>query len=119
MNVVKDRISLIRLKGQKVRLVGYYVSQTTKADPQTANNVGFTGEHRTSQIVLEDGTIVSVFPIGDKQFLRPAEEVSQYQGKIIEAVGVVDFNSETKKNTAGSLPSFFIKLERIAIAIDN
>ena len=93
--------------------MGYYVSQTTKADPQTANNFGFTGEHRTSQIVLEDGTIVSIFPIGDKQFLRSAEEVSQYQGKIIEAVGVVDFNSETNKNPAGSSSSFFIKIEKL------
>ena len=112
-NVVKDRNSLIRLKGQKARLVGYYVSQTKKSDPRTANTFGFTGEYRSSQIVLEDGTIVSVFPVGDKRSSRSAEEVVRYRGKIIEAVGVVDFNSEPKENPAGYSSSFFINLEKL------
>jgi hypothetical protein len=112
-NVVKDRNSLIRLKGQKARLVGYYVSQTKKADPRTANTFGFTGEYRTSQIVLEDGTIVSVFPVGNKQFLRSAEEVVRYRGKIIEALGIVDFTAEPKENPAGYSSSFFINLEKL------
>jgi hypothetical protein len=112
-NVVKDRNSLIRLKGQKARLVGYYVSQTRKVDPATSNTGRFTGEYRSSQIVLEDGTIVSVFPVGDKRSSRSAEEVVRYRGKIIEAVGVVDFNSEPKENPAGYSSSFFINLEKL------
>jgi hypothetical protein len=112
-NVVKDRNSLIRLKGQKARLVGYYVSQTRKVDPATSNTGRFTGEYRSSQIVLEDGTIVSVFPVGDKRSSRSAEEVVRYRGEIIKAVGVVDFNSEPKENPAGYSSSFFINLEKL------
>ncbi len=109
LSLVKNRVDLIRLSGQEVKLVGYYVSQSWKPGIN-ANTVEFKGEYTVSQIVLEDGTLVSIFPPGQKQSLRSSDEVNKHLGRIVEAIGIIEFK-ETSSNNPRSMS--FINLKTI------
>jgi hypothetical protein len=99
---------LASLNGKKVKLIGYYTSQSSK--PTFTGNPDFQGVYIKSQIVLEDGTVVHIFPSWNKQSLRSPLEAQKYKGKILQAIGVIEFevassiNSQTRES--------FINLEK-------
>jgi hypothetical protein len=93
LGLVKNRVDLIRLNGKKVKIVGKYTSKSHKPSPTQTGIINFQGLYIKSQIVLEDGTIVSIFPSWNKQSLRSASEVKKYQGQIVEAIGMVEFEA--------------------------
>lgn len=109
LKTVRNREDLTHCKGKKVKLVGYYTSQSSQ--PKVTGNPDFQGVYIKSQIVLEDGTVVNIFPSWNKQSLRPALEAENYKGKIVEAIGIVEveatftINSPTKES--------FINLEEL------
>ncbi|UKO98055.1 hypothetical protein [Nostoc sp. UHCC 0870] len=111
LEIVKKRADLIRLNGQKVKLIGLYKSKTWKPDPRFTGIPDFPGLYTKSQIVLEDRTEVSIFPSWNKQSLRSPDEVEKYNNQIVAAIGVVQFeaalypNSQTRES--------FINLGRI------
>ncbi|MBD2355152.1 hypothetical protein H6G41_11060 [Tolypothrix sp. FACHB-123] len=98
MEVVQKRADLIRLNGQRVKLIGLYTSQSWKPNPQNTGIVGFSGLYTKSQIVLEDDTKVSIFPSWNKQSLRSPDEVEKYNNQIVEAIGVVHFEAKPVPN---------------------
>jgi hypothetical protein len=112
LSIVKNRIDLMRLSGQEVKLVGYYVSQSWKPGIN-ANTVEFKGEYHVSQIVLEDGTSISIFPPGQKQSLRSSDEATTYQGKIVEAIGMIKFEEMSDKNSRSG--GSFINLRQLKL----
>jgi hypothetical protein len=83
LGLVKNRADLIRLSGKKVKLVGHYTAKIWKTSPSTTGNPDFRGLYIKSQIVLEDGTEVSIFPSWNKQSLRSKRSISRlkYDGK--------------------------------------
>jgi hypothetical protein len=102
LKIVRNREDLASLNGKKVKLVGYYTSQSSK--PTVTGNPDFKGVYIKSQIVLEDGTVVHIFPSWNKQSLRSPLEVEKYKGKIVQGIGVVEFevvsriNSQTRES---------------------
>jgi hypothetical protein len=109
LEVVKNRADLARLSGKKVKLVGYYTSQSEQ--PKVTGNPDFKGVYIKSQIVLEDGTVVHIFPSWNKQSLRSASEVENYQGKIVEATGIIEFAATSSVNS--QIRESFINLEEL------
>ncbi|WP_427157393.1 hypothetical protein ACQFX9_17915 [Aliinostoc sp. HNIBRCY26] len=91
LEIVKKRADLIRFNGQKVKLIGRYTSKAWKPDPRFTGIPDFQGMYIKSQIVLEDGTLVSVFPSWNKQSLRSPDEAEDYNQKNVTAIGVVKF----------------------------
>ncbi len=89
--IVKNRQQLIESSGRSVKLVGYYTSQSRK--PDVANTIDFKGNYIKAQIVLEDGTVVHIFPSWLKQSLRLPDEATKYTGRIVAATGKVEFES--------------------------
>jgi hypothetical protein len=69
LEIVEKRADLIRLNGQRIKLIGRYTSTSWKPNPQSTGIPGFTGLYTQSQIVLEDDTKVSIFPSWNKQSL--------------------------------------------------
>jgi hypothetical protein len=116
LEIVKKRVDLIRLNGQRVKLIGRYISKTWKPNPQSTGIPGFQGLYTKSQILLEDDTKVSIFPSWNKQSLRPPDEVENYNYQIVEAIGVVQFaaplapNSQTRES--------FIDLEQLRLYLE-
>ncbi|BAY20195.1 hypothetical protein NIES21_60650 (plasmid) [Anabaenopsis circularis NIES-21] len=116
LEIVKKRVDLIRLNGQRVKLIGRYTSKTWKPNPQSTGIADFQGLYTKSQIVLEDDTKVSIFPSGNKQSLRPLDEAESHNHQIVEAIGVVQFeaplalNSQTRES--------FINLEQLRLYRD-
>ncbi|MEA5566870.1 hypothetical protein [Anabaena sp. UHCC 0399] len=104
LEIVKNRGDLIRLNGQRVKLIGRYTSKTWKPDPRFTGIADFQGLYTKSQIVLEDGTEVSIFPSWNKQSLRSPDEVEKYNNQMVAAMGVVQFeatlypNSQTRES---------------------
>jgi hypothetical protein len=102
LKIVRNREDLAGLNGKKVKLVGYYTSQSSK--PTVTGNPDFQGVYIKSQIVLEDGTVVHIFPSWNKQSLRSPLEAQKYKGKIVQGIGVVEFevassiNSQTRES---------------------
>ncbi|WP_041739387.1 hypothetical protein [Calothrix sp. PCC 6303] len=102
LKIVRNREDLASLNGKKVKLVGYYTSQSSK--PTVTGNPDFKGVYIKSQIVLEDGTVVHIFPSWNKQSLRSPLEMQKYKGKIVQGIGVVEFevassiNSQTRES---------------------
>ncbi|BAZ37484.1 hypothetical protein NIES4101_34070 [Calothrix sp. NIES-4101] len=105
--IVRNRGDLASLNGKKVKLVGYYTSQSSK--PTVTGNPDFQGVYIKSQIVLEDGTVVHIFPSWNKQSLRSPSEVQKYKGKIVQGIGVVEFEVASKINS--QTRESFINLE--------
>jgi hypothetical protein len=64
LKIVRNREDLASLNSKKVKLVGYYTSQSSK--PTVTGNPDFQGVYIKSQIVLEDGTVVHIFPSWNK-----------------------------------------------------
>lgn len=109
---VKSRAELLKSNGKRIKLIGYYVSQSW--NPGTASNtIDFKGRYNASQIILEDGEVISIFPSGHKQSLRSADEVNKYKGKLIEAIGVV--KPKTKSADRPQAPEFFIDLKELKL----
>jgi hypothetical protein len=98
LGIVKNRTDLMRLSGKRVKVVGYYTSQARNPG-STANTIEFQGMYIRSQIVLEDGTVISIFPSWLKQSLRSAEEATKYTGKIVEVSGKVEFEATSRIDT--------------------
>jgi hypothetical protein len=96
LKIVRNREDLASLNGKKVKLVGYYTSQSSK--PTVTGNPDFQGVYIKSQIVLEDGTVVNIFPSWNKQSLRSPSEVQKYKGKIVQGIGVVEFEVASSIN---------------------
>lgn len=102
LKIVRNREDLASLNGKKVKLIGYYTSQSSK--PTVAGNPDFQGVYIKSQIVLEDGTVVHIFPSWNKQSLRSPLEAKKYKSKILQAIGVIEFevassiNSQTRES---------------------
>jgi hypothetical protein len=102
LKIVRNREDLASLNGKKVKLVGYYTSQSSK--PTVTGNPDFQGVYIKSQIVLEDGTVVHIFPSWNKQSLRSPLEAQKYKSKIVQGIGVVEFevvsiiNSQTRES---------------------
>ncbi|WP_082127420.1 hypothetical protein [Calothrix sp. 336/3] len=94
LKIVRNREDLMGLSGKKVKLVGYYTSQSYK--PQVTGNPDFQGVYIKSQIVLEDGTVVNIFPSWNKQSLRSPSEAQKYTGKIVQGIGVVEFEATSR-----------------------
>lgn len=111
LEIVQKRADLIRLNGQSVKLIGRYTSTTWKPNPQTTGIPGFKGLYTQSQIVLEDGTKVSIFPSWNKQSLRSPDEVEKYNLQIVEAIGVVHFEATPTPNSRTS--ESFINLTQL------
>ena len=78
-----------------------------------SNTFEFKGIYNAAQIILQDGTLISIFPPGQKQSLRSADEVNKYKGKIVEAIGVV--NLDTKSVDRPKSPEFFIDLKELKL----
>jgi hypothetical protein len=118
LGLVKNHVDLIRLNGKKVKLVGYYTSQSRKPSPTQTGIINFKGLYIKSQIVLEDGIIISIFPSGNKESLRSASEADKYRGQIVEAIGVVAF--EATSNINYKARESFINLEKLqAVKLEN
>lgn len=109
LEIVRNREGLARLNGKKVKLVGYYMSQSSK--PRFPGNPNFKGDYIKSQIVLEDGTIVHIFPSWNKQSLRSPSEAEKYRGKIVEAIGAIQFEITSSINL--QIKESFINLEEL------
>ncbi|MEA5572837.1 hypothetical protein [Calothrix sp. UHCC 0171] len=109
LKIVKNREDLAALSGKKVKLVGYYTSQSSK--PQVTGNPGFRGVYIKSQIVLEDGTVIHIFPSWNKQSLRSPSEVENHQGKIVTAIGIVEYTAISRINS--QTRESFINLEEL------
>jgi hypothetical protein len=118
LGLVKNRVDLIRLNGKKVKIVGKYTSKSHKPSPTQTGIINFQGLYIKSQIVLEDGTVISIFPSWNKQCLRSASEVEKYQGQIVEAIGMVEFEATSSINS--KIRESFINLEKLQAAkLDN
>ncbi|WP_242046337.1 MULTISPECIES: hypothetical protein [Calothrix] len=111
LEIVKNRADLIRLHNQRVKIIGNYTSTSRKPNPQLTGIPGFAGLYIKAQIVLEDGTKVSIFPSWNKQSLRSPEEVEKYNDKIVEAIGVVQFEAKIFPNSSTS--ESFIELTQL------
>jgi hypothetical protein len=109
LKIVRNREDLARSNGKKVKFVGYYISQSSK--PKFPGNPNFKGVYIKSQIVLEDGTIVHIFPSWNKQSLRSPSEAEKYKGKIVEAIGVAEFEITSRINP--QIRESFINLEEL------
>jgi hypothetical protein len=112
LSTVKNRTDLLQSNGRLIKLIGYYVSQSWNPG-MASNTFDFKGIYNVSQIVLEDGTLISIFPHGQKQSLRFADEVNKCKGKIVEAIGVV--KSDTKSADRSKSPEFFIDLKELKL----
>jgi len=112
LGVVRNRIDLLRLSGKHVKLVGYYTSQAWKPGIN-ANTIEFQGTYIQSQIVLEDGTVIRIFPSWLKQSLRSSDEVAKYQGKIVEASGTIEFEAVSEISSKNR--ESFINLQELKI----
>lgn len=111
LEIVKNRDDLIRLNGQKVKLIGRYTSRSWKPNPESTGIPGFQGLYIKSQVVLEDETKVSIYPSWNKQSLRSPDEVEQYNNQIVEAIGVVEFDASPVPNS--SIRESFINLTQL------
>ncbi|MBW4646457.1 MAG: hypothetical protein KME23_26275 [Goleter apudmare HA4340-LM2] len=116
LEIVKKRVDLIRLNGQRVKLIGRYTSKTWKPNPQSTGIPDFQGLYTKSQIVLEDDTKVSIFPSGNKPSLRPPDEVENYNHQIVEAIGVVQFEAPLAPNS--QTRESFIDLEQLRLYLE-
>ena len=110
LRTIKNGTDLLQSNGKRIKLIGYYISQSWNPG-MASNTFEFKGLYNASQIVLEDGTVVSIFPPSQKQSLRSTDEVNKYKGKIVEAIGVV--NVETKSVNLPKFPQFFIDLKEL------
>ncbi len=98
LEIVKNRDDLMRLNGQRVKLIGRYTSRSWKPNPESTGIPGFQGLYIKSQVVLEDETKVSIYPSWNKQSLRSPDEVEKYNNQIVEAIGVVQFDATPVPN---------------------
>ncbi len=98
LEIVKNRDDLMRLNGQRVKLIGRYTSRSWKPNPESTGIPGFQGLYIKSQVVLEDETKVSIYPSWNKQSLRSPDEVEKYNNQIVEAIGVVQFDATPVSN---------------------
>ena len=98
LGIVKNRTDLMQLSGKRVRVIGYYTSQTRNPGA-TANTAEYDGTYIRAQIVLEDGAVVSIFPSWLKQSLRSVDEATKYTGKIVEVSGKVEFEAGSRIDT--------------------
>jgi hypothetical protein len=114
LEIVQNRADLIRLNGQRVKLIGRYTSTSWKPNPQSTGIPGFSGLYIQSQIVLEDDTKVSIFPSWNKQSLRSPDEVEKYNHQIVEAIGVVQFEAKLLPNSRTS--ESFIDLTQLNLS---
>ena len=108
LSIVKNRTDLMQSIGKRVKLVGYYVSQSWNPG-MASNTFEFKGIYNASQIILEDGTVISIFPSGQKQSLRSVDEVNKYKGKIVQAMGVIKSDNRLKSS------EFFIDLKKLKL----
>jgi hypothetical protein len=99
LEIVKTRGDLVRLNGEKVKLIGRYISRTWKPDGKFTGIPGFQGIYIKALIILEDGMEVSIFPSWNKQSLRSPEETEKYNHQMVEAVGVVQFEGTLTPNS--------------------
>lgn len=113
LETVKNSADLIRLNGQRVKLIGRYISKSWKPNPALTGIPDFPGLYIKSQIVLEDGTEVSIFPSWHKQSLRSPEEAEQYNNHIVKAIGVVQFAATPTPNSPTR--ESFIDLEQLKL----
>ncbi len=117
LEIVKTRSDLIRLNGQKVKVIGRYVSRTWKPDPRFTGILGFQGLYVKAHILLEDGEEVSIFPSGNKQSLRSPDEAEEYNHQMVEAVGVVQF--EATLTTNSQIRESFISLTQLKLHLQE
>ncbi|BAY29689.1 hypothetical protein NIES2107_15330 [Nostoc carneum NIES-2107] len=111
LEIVKNRNDLMRLNGQRVKLIGRYTSRSWKPNPESTGIPGFQGLYIKSQVVLEDETKVSIYPSWNKQSLRSPDEVEKYNNQIVEAIGVVEFDAAPFPNS--STRESFINLTQL------
>ncbi|BAY06911.1 hypothetical protein NIES2098_00210 [Calothrix sp. NIES-2098] len=116
LEIVKKRVDLIRLNGQRVKIIGRYTSKSWQPNPQSTGIPGFKGLYTKSQILLEDNTKVSIFPSWNKQSLRPPDEVENYNHQIVEAIGVVQFQASLAPNS--QIHESFINLEQLRLYLE-
>jgi hypothetical protein len=112
LGLVKNRADLMRLSGKQVKIVGYYTSQSSQPGID-ANTIGFKGAYIKSQIVLEDGTVVHIFPSWLKQSLRSSDEAAKYTGQIAEATGIIKF--EAASGSSAIPRESFIELKELKL----
>ncbi|MCF2148861.1 hypothetical protein IQ276_021015 [Desmonostoc muscorum LEGE 12446] len=111
LEIVKTRADLVRLNGQKVKLIGRYISRSWKPDPKFTGIPGFQGLYIKAHIILEDGVEVNIFPSWNKQSLRSPEEAEEYNHQMVEAVGVVQFEATLTPNS--QIRESFINLAQL------
>jgi hypothetical protein len=94
---VKTKADLMRSNDRPVQIVGKYVA-TPKPRPTSANanevdpitNQPFVkSNYATVNIELADGTLVPLFSPLNKLSNRPAEEVKDFDGKLVSIVGLL------------------------------
>lgn len=102
LKIVKNRADLIRWHGQEVELIGRYTAKTWKPDPRLTGIANFQGLYVKSQIELEDGTLVNIFPSWNKQSLRSPDEAEDYEQKVVSAIGVVQVDAKPSANATSS-----------------
>ncbi|MFN6501926.1 MAG: hypothetical protein RMX65_033740 [Nostoc sp. DedQUE01] len=107
------RVDLVRLNGETVKLIGRYISRTWKPDPKFTGIPGFQGLYVKAQILLEDGTEVSIFPSWNKQSLRSPDEAEEYNHQMVEALGVVHFEATPTPNS--QIREWFINLAQLRL----
>ncbi|CAN1209335.1 hypothetical protein TUMEXPCC7403_03865 [Tumidithrix helvetica PCC 7403] len=98
LGVVKNKADLIRLNTQRVRLIGRYISRSSPA-PEYSNSISRKPvPYIRANIVLADGTEVSIFSPYLKQSLRSPTEVKEFEGKTVEAVGQIQIDPDRQLN---------------------
>lgn len=112
MAIVNNRNDILRLQGQRVKLLSRYVSNSIT--PLASGIPGRTIPHLRANIVLSDGTKVAIFPSWDKKSLRSPEEVENYEQQYVEVTGIVRLEGNTNRNR--DKQEVYILLESLQIA---
>lgn len=96
--VVKDRTGIQIHEGERVHLVGRY----TQIDARKLRTPPPVYRGHVA-IVLSDGTQVLLYPIWFEKALRPPEEIAEFEGHLVAAVGKLFASAPSSPDYAENL----------------
>jgi hypothetical protein len=96
--VVRDRTGIQIHEGERVQLIGCY----TQIDARRLRNPPPVYRGHVA-VVLSDGTQVLLYPIWFEKAVRPSEEIAEFEGHVVAAVGKLFASAPSSPDYAENL----------------
>jgi hypothetical protein len=96
LELVKTQADLTRLTERRVRVVGRYRARVSV--PTMTGIPGWKGVYIKATIVLEDGTMIAIFPPWNKRSLRSPQEQRSFDQQMVEAIGRIEVEDDRSLN---------------------